>query len=118
MIYFSPITKLMPTTNFSVADIQAILTTCRDTGVSLLKIGNFSASFLPPEPKAPEVVAPTPEQVAASKAHENLVFLEQERRVKLDHLANLRLTNPEEYEELVARGELIHVGEEPDRADA
>jgi hypothetical protein len=98
--------------DFSVEQIQAILKSCKDSGVGQLQIGTFKVSFLPPEPKAPEVATPTPEQIAAARAYENEVFLEQEKRVKLENLANLRLEDPEAYEELVNRGELEHVGEE------
>lgn len=104
--------------NFSVEQIQAILKSCRESGVTQMKLGSFSVQFSSPEPKTPEVVPLTPEQIAAVREYENQAFLDQEKRIKMEKLSHLRLTDPEMYEELQNRGELEHVGEESEGIDA
>lgn len=100
--------------NFSVDQIKDILKSCRDSGVTQLKIGTFSVQFSPPEPKTLEAATLTPAQIAAARAYENEVFLENEKRVREEELSHLRLTDPEMYEELQNRGELEDVGEKSD----
>lgn len=114
---FSPM-KQMAGSNYSVDEIQAILNSCKDSGVGQLQIGTFKVSFLPPETKAPEVATPTPEQLRAAKEYENDVFLDNEKRLREDELSNLRLIDPESYEDLVNRGELIDAGKESDGTHA
>lgn len=96
---------------FKCKEIQDIIKTCRENGVTRLKIGELSVSFLPVESKTQGVATPTVEQLQTQKLYENEAFLEQERRVKQDELDNLRLLDPETYEDLVNRGELENVGE-------
>jgi hypothetical protein len=55
--------------------------------------------------------------VELAKDYENEAFREAERRLKLEDLAQLRLTDPVMYEELQARGELEHVREESEGSD-
>lgn len=104
--------------DFTFAEIAAILKSCRENGVAQLKVGNFSASFLPPEPKAPEAATLTPEQQAEAERLEREALEENEKRLREDQLANLRLSDPEAYEELVNRGELIDAGKESDRINS
>jgi restriction endonuclease Mrr len=104
--------------DFSVAEIQAILKTCKDSGVGQLQIGTFKVSFLPAEPKTPEAATPTPEQIRAAKEYEAQVFEEHEKRIREEQLSNLRLSDPEAYEDLVNRGELTDAGKESDGIDA
>lgn len=103
--------------DFSVDEIQAILKSCRESGVTQLKIGAFSVSFLLPEPKAPEAATPTPEQIRAAKEYEGQLFEQNEQRIREEQLLNLRLSDPEAYEDLVNRGEL-NAREESDRIDS
>lgn len=76
------------------------------------------ASFLPPKPQASEEVTPTPEQLVNAREYENEAFRRNEERIRMEQLSQLRLSDPEMYEELVAKGELEHAGEESDRVDA
>jgi hypothetical protein len=103
--------------NYSLAEIKAIIKACRESGVTQLQIGTFKAQFSPPEPKTPVAALPTHEQVELAKDYENEAFREAERRLKLEDLAQLRLTDPVMYEELQARGELEHVREESEGSD-
>lgn len=104
--------------NFTVEEIRAIIKECRESGVASLKAGNLDVSFLPPEPKIPEAVTLSPEQQKQADADQREVFLANEVRLREETLANLRLTDPEAYEDLVTRGELVNAGEKPDRANA
>lgn len=103
---------------FSVNEICAILQKSREMGVTQLKVGTLTVSFLPPEPKTPEVATPTLEQIEAAKTYQNDVFIENERRIRQADLDQLRLSDPEMYEELQNRGELEHAGEESNGVNA
>jgi hypothetical protein len=102
---------------FSYAEIAAILKSCREHRVARLKIGTFSVSFLPRKPKAKAAATPTPEEQVKARRFESEAFLENEKRVKMETLAHLRIADPEKYEELLSQGELEDAGQEPDRTD-
>jgi DNA-binding transcriptional MerR regulator len=100
---------------YSVEEIKAILESCRDTGVARLRIGNFSVSFLTATPKASQPAAPpTPEQNEAFNVTERENLADLEERLKQDYLMNLRLSDPEEYEDLINRQELTDAGAGPE----
>ena len=101
---------------YSVQDLCAIIKTCRENGVVRAKLGELSIDFLPEEPKILTVA--TPEQQKQEKLAFDAALAENEARIKLDYLANLRLSNPEEFEDLVARGELENARQESDGVDA
>lgn len=95
----------------SVKDLCEIIKLCRKSGVVefehdglRLRLGNE----VPQEPPRPM----TPAEREKQKLDEAKALLENERRVRLEQLDTLKLTDPEEYEALIARGELEHVGEE------
>lgn len=99
---------------YSVSEIQDILKSCRESGVTRLQIGTFAAEFSPPEPKTPVAATPTKEDLDAAREFQNQAFLDQEKRIKLEKLSQLRISDPEMFEELQSRGELTDAGEKPD----
>lgn len=101
---------------FNVTEIREILNSCRESGVTQLKIGDLEVSFLPLEKKNPQVA--TPEEQKKAKEFENDAFKENERRVKMEQLSQLRISDPETYEELISEGELENAGEESKGIDA
>jgi len=91
---------------YSPEQICAIIKQAQECGVTRLKIGDLVVSFLPPEPKTRAVATLTKEQLREAEADQNKVFLENERRLRLEELSELRLSDPEAYEDLQSRGEL------------
>jgi hypothetical protein len=100
---------------YSVKDICYLISAARECGVARLKTESFSVSFLTATPKASQPAAPpTPEQNEAFNVTERENLADLEERLKQDYLMNLRLSDPEEYEDLINRQELTDAGAGPE----
>lgn len=104
--------------NYSVDEVCAIIKQCRESGVTQLKIGAFEASFLLPATANPGAATPTQEELAQGEKNEQKAFLNQERKIRLEQMEQMRLTDPEGYEDLVAKGEFEDAREESDGTNA
>lgn len=105
--------------DYTPSELIDIIKSAKESGVAQLEIGDkLLVSFLPLVPKALNgVAAPTPEQIRAAKEYEGQLFSQNEQRIREEQLLNLRLSDPEAYEDLVNRGEL-NAREESDRIDS
>lgn len=102
---------------YSVQQICAIIRACHEGGVTRLQIGDLKLSFTGKE-KPEKLCPPTPEEIKLAQEYENDVFQENEKRIRTEELSQLRLSDPEAYEELVTRGELEDDGKESSGTDA
>lgn len=81
--------------------LRGILETCGEFKVSKLSIGDLHLEFSQSE----RVQAPPPATEIA--AQERMAVLQDEQKIKQDQLENMLLEDPEQYEELLLRGELV-----------
>ncbi len=99
-------------------DVCRILEACAKNGVTEIKLGTLVARFDRPV-KAPEqALVAAPAQVSAEQAKiEEEAHLKNELSFREEQLAELRLTNPKLYEELVASGELTDDDDDSESTD-
>lgn len=107
----------MEVKDFTAKDICAIIKQCGESGVSNLQIGTFSVVFereasaeLNPPEQASQVFPAVPlEQIEDIQELGNLKDRVEDANLEID---NLLITNPEEYEEALARGDFEHATDE------
>jgi hypothetical protein len=107
----------MPVKSYSVDEICAIIKACGDSRVCRLKVGTFSISFIPPKPKTLDPVLPTPSELEEAKEYQSQVFAENERMIRDRNLSELRISDPEAFEELISNGELEDAGKGPNESE-
>lgn len=106
----SPDTK----TVFNVEQVCAIISKCAESGVTELKFGDLHVSFQPKSEQTTQAATwARPAHHSDTEISEELLRqtdkerLEQdERRFREEQLAEMMLTDPLAYEELLASGEL------------
>lgn len=91
-------------------EICKIIKTARQSGVSELKFGELSFSFAKKEEKKPKITQKSVEITAEQLAEIEKVSMDAEKTAIMqeteDQLEILHLEDPNEYEKLLARGEL------------
>ena len=100
-------------TNFTAQEICDIIKACGESGVVKFECGPLCLSFqdsldqvnTPPQNYSPGQVAEIPKVM-----NESSLIKQDEMSVKEEHLAELKLQDPYEYETLLAEPELV--GEE------
>jgi hypothetical protein len=109
------------TMTFSVKEICEIIEACAKGGVSVLKLGTLylklGSSGAPNAPAA-DPIPLTPEERFAQARAEEIALKENETILRADQLSQMRIEDPEQYEELVMAKELEHAGEEPEGPEA
>lgn len=103
--------------DYSIKELCAIIKQCKAGGVTHFELKDLKLEFRAETPEKRDALPPTPEQLKAAKEYESEIFLEHEKRIRTEELSQLRLSDPEAYEDLVARGELENVGEESPRTN-
>lgn len=103
---------------FSIKELCGILKECSRSGVAKLKFGELEVEFQKPteklegEPLSPRALT---EILAEQQKIHNVSLKTDEIRLKEQALAELPITDPLQYEELLMRGELTESDEEETR---
>lgn len=97
----------------SSQEVDAIIRSCRENGVTSLKVRDLEITFSQPvkvsedKKPTPEVSVPVPEMTDAEIKIKNREALEHDEvSLKEDRIANLLITDPLKYEQMLLDGEL------------
>lgn len=85
-------------------DIIEIISACRKNGVGHFDFNGLTLRFLEMPPEETKLFEPDDPEAVRARFEHDLKFNEAQTRE--EELENLRLSNPLEYEELIARQEL------------
>lgn len=94
-------------TNCSTMDpkeIHGIIKACGEAGVTKLVFGGLYLEFGRTDPQAAHLPPPPAAEMAVQQEKS---ILQDEQKIKQDILENLMLEQPQLYEELLQRGELV-----------
>lgn len=94
----------------SSSDICAIIKTCGESGVQSFKYFGLDITFIGKIPNGQDSYALSPGPVTAIRPIEidKSIFAQEEYNLKEDEIAELQLTDPYKYEQLIGQKELIN----------